>query len=116
MTSYLEDLRGKLAGAVDAAIIWDSTVPQFKELEAVEVPELTKHRENASAAVVTFTKQPQEALKFARYLSAPAAHLVVKLGQLRLNLIEQTKDIRRERIDLFVVCLVGRKVIQTGCL
>lgn len=58
-------------GAVDAAIIWDATVPQFKELEGVEVPELTKHRENASAAVLNFTTQPQEALKFARYLAAP---------------------------------------------
>lgn len=58
-------------GAVDAAIIWDATVPQFKELESVELPELTKHRENASAAVLKFSKQPQEALKFARYLAAP---------------------------------------------
>lgn len=58
-------------GAVDAAILWDSTVPQFKELEAVELPELTKHRENASAAVLAACTQPQEALKFARYLAAP---------------------------------------------
>jgi len=58
-------------GAVDAAIIWDATVPQFKELETVELSELAKHRENASAAVLAFTKQPQEALKFARYLAAP---------------------------------------------
>jgi molybdenum ABC transporter molybdate-binding protein len=58
-------------GAVDAAIIWDSTVPQFKDLETVELPELAKHRENASAGVLTFCKQPQEALKFARFLAAP---------------------------------------------
>ncbi len=57
-------------GAVDATFVWDSTVPQFKELEAVEVPELTKHRENASAAVLSFSAQPAEALKFARYLAA----------------------------------------------
>jgi molybdate transport system substrate-binding protein len=58
-------------GAVDAAILWDSTVPQFKQLESVELPEFTKHRENASAAVLAFCTQPQEALKFARYLAAP---------------------------------------------
>ena len=58
-------------GAVDAAIVWDSTVPQFKELEAVEVPELTKHRENASAALLSFCTQSPEALKFARYMVAP---------------------------------------------
>jgi ABC-type molybdate transport system substrate-binding protein len=58
-------------GAVDAGIVWDSTVPQFKELEVVEIPELTKHRENASVAVLSFCNRPTEALKFARYLSAP---------------------------------------------
>ncbi len=58
-------------GAVDATFVWDSTIPQFKELEGIEVPELTKHRENASAAVLAFSKQPAEALKFARYLTAP---------------------------------------------
>ena len=58
-------------GAVDAAILWDSTVPQFKGLEAVEVPELSSHAENASAAVLTACTQPAAALRFVRYLSAP---------------------------------------------
>lgn len=57
-------------GAVDAGIVWDATVSQFKELEAVEVPELTKHREHASVAVLSFCERPTEALKFARYLAA----------------------------------------------
>ncbi len=58
-------------GAVDAAIVWDSTVPQFKELAAVELPEFSAHREHASAAVLSFCEQPAAALRFARYLSAP---------------------------------------------
>lgn len=58
-------------GAVDAAITWDSTVPQFEGLEAVEVPEFRDHREHASVAVLSFTSQPPAALKLARYLSAP---------------------------------------------
>jgi molybdate transport system substrate-binding protein len=58
-------------GAVDAALVWDSVVPQFKELAAVEVAEFSKHRENASAAVLTFCTQPATALQFARYLTAP---------------------------------------------
>lgn len=57
--------------AVDAGIVWDSTVTQFKDIEAVELPELGKHRENASAAILSFAAKPSEALKFARYLSAP---------------------------------------------
>ncbi len=58
-------------GAVDAAIVWDSTVPQFKELEAVKLPELAKHEEFATAAVLSFGQQPAEAMRFARYLAAP---------------------------------------------
>jgi molybdate transport system substrate-binding protein len=58
-------------GAVDAAIVWDATVPQFAGLEIVKVPELAKHEEHATAAVLTSCQQPTEALKFARYLAAP---------------------------------------------
>lgn len=58
-------------GAVDAAIVWDSVVKQFEGLEAVDIPELSKHRENASAAVLTACQDPTAALRFARYLAAP---------------------------------------------
>ncbi|MDB6007027.1 MAG: Molybdate transporter substrate-binding protein [Prosthecobacter sp.] len=57
-------------GAVDAAIVWDSIVPQFK-LEIVTLPELAKHEEHATATVLRFSQQPAEALRFARYLTAP---------------------------------------------
>lgn len=59
-------------GAVDAAITYDSTVPQFKGLEKVEVPEFAMREEVASIAVLTFCEQPAAALRFARYLAAPA--------------------------------------------
>lgn len=58
-------------GAVDAAIVWDSTVPQFDGLETVELSELKDHRENASAAILTATTQSPLALQFARYLASP---------------------------------------------
>jgi molybdenum ABC transporter molybdate-binding protein len=58
-------------GAVDAAIVWDSTVNTFSGLEAVEVPELSVRIENASAAVLSFTGNSAATLRFARYLAAP---------------------------------------------
>lgn len=58
-------------GTVDAAIVWDATVPQFKSLVAVEVPELKDRMENASATVLAFSTHATAALKFARYLAAP---------------------------------------------
>ena len=58
-------------GTVDAAILWDATVAQFKGTEPVEAPELSPRIENASAAVLSFSAQPTAALRFARYLAAP---------------------------------------------
>ena len=58
-------------GAVDAAIVWDSVVPQFKGLEIVTLPELAKHEEFATAALLSFSKDSASALQFAHYLTAP---------------------------------------------
>ncbi len=58
-------------GAVDAAIVWDSVVPQFKGLEIAPLPELAKHEEHATATILSSCQQPAEALRFARYLTAP---------------------------------------------
>jgi molybdate transport system substrate-binding protein len=58
-------------GAVDAAIVWDATVTQFEGLEAVEIAEISGHREHASIAVLSACENPAAALRFARYLAAP---------------------------------------------
>lgn len=58
-------------GAVDASLVWDSTLPQFKGLEMVKLPELSKHEEKASATILASAASAPEALKFARYLAAP---------------------------------------------
>ena len=69
-------------GASDAALVWDSVVPQFVGLEEVKVPELSNHSEKASAAVLASAKSSAEALKFARYLAAPdkGGAIFAKLG------------------------------------
>jgi len=58
-------------GTVDAAIVWNAVTAQFKDTEAVEVPELSAHQENASACVLTFSHDPDATLSFAHYLVAP---------------------------------------------
>jgi molybdate transport system substrate-binding protein len=58
-------------GAADAALLWDSTVPQFEGLEKVELTELAGHVENASAAVLSSATSSADALRFARFLAAP---------------------------------------------
>ena len=58
-------------GALDAGIVWDSTVAQFPELEAVHVEIFDRHVEEASVAILKRSKFPNAALRFARYLQAP---------------------------------------------
>jgi len=70
-TTVTEVAQDVTLGAVDAAIVWDSTASQFQGLEAVSVPELNHCDESASAAVLETCTRPAEALKFARYMAAP---------------------------------------------
>ena len=58
-------------GAVDAAVVWDSTASQFAALEIVPVAEFAGAAETASVAVLAACAQPAAALRFARYLTAP---------------------------------------------
>lgn len=72
MKPTVTEIAGDLSlGTVDAAIVWDATVPQFKNTEAVDAPEFAQVSENASATVLSFSPQPAVALRFARYLAAP---------------------------------------------
>lgn len=57
-------------GAVDAAIIWDSMLPQFPEFSTVAAPELAGGVAHVHVAVLKSAKQPTAALRFARYLAA----------------------------------------------
>jgi len=57
-------------GSVDAAIVWDSVVPQFAGAEMVNVAEFEKLEENASVALLKSSKQPAEALRLAHYMAS----------------------------------------------
>lgn len=59
-------------GSVDAAIVWDSVVPQFTGTELVNVAEFEMLEENASVALLKSSKQPAEALRLAHYLASPS--------------------------------------------
>ncbi len=57
-------------GAIDAGVIWDATAKQYKELDFITVPVFSKSVKNITIGVLKYSKQPTEALKFLRYLSA----------------------------------------------
>jgi molybdate transport system substrate-binding protein len=58
-------------GTVDAAIIWDVTINQYPELEAIPLEGSENFIKNVTIGVMTESKHPAEALRFARYLTAP---------------------------------------------
>ena len=57
-------------GTVDAAIVWDTTAAQYSELTAITVPELDAGEVLVTVGIVTASKQPTAALRFARYAGA----------------------------------------------
>ncbi len=57
-------------GTVDAAIVWDVTIPQYERLEGVHVEPLSTASQTISIGVLMSTKQPARALHFARYIGA----------------------------------------------
>jgi ABC-type molybdate transport system substrate-binding protein len=66
-------------GALDAAVIWDSTASQFKGLEVITISGWSAFAEQAAIAVLSSCAQPAQALQFARYLASPqkgAAHFL----------------------------------------
>ena len=57
-------------GAVDAGIVFDVVLHDFDTLDAVEIPELANVQAHVSVAVLNSSRQPRQALHFARYLSS----------------------------------------------
>ena len=58
-------------GTVDAAIVWDVTVNQYDELEAIPIRGSEAFVKHVNVGVLTDSDRPAEALRFARYLAAP---------------------------------------------
>jgi ABC-type molybdate transport system substrate-binding protein len=63
-------------GAVDAGVVFDAVLHDYPTLEAIALPELADVQANVAIAVLKSSKQPQQALHFARYLAAQDKGLV----------------------------------------
>src|SRR5439155_13934810 len=57
-------------GAADAGIVWDAVAHQFPQLTVVRLPELSGITARVQAAVVKDSPHHQDAVRFARYLTA----------------------------------------------
>lgn len=57
-------------GAVDAGIVFDAVLHDYETLEAVALPELKDVQARIAVGVLKSSRQPRQALHFARYLAA----------------------------------------------
>lgn len=57
-------------GTVDAGVVWDATVRQYPELEAVPVPGWEARSQSVSVGVLRSARRPAAALRLARYMGA----------------------------------------------
>jgi len=67
----VHDLAGDLTlGAIDVAILFDTTVIQFKELSAIPIPDELNRPQDVTLGVLTRSAQPHLALHVARFIAA----------------------------------------------
>jgi molybdate transport system substrate-binding protein len=57
-------------GSADAGIVYDAVAVSYPELEVIRIPELASIQSDVAVAVTASTKNPRQALHFARYLGA----------------------------------------------
>lgn len=57
-------------GLVDAGIIWNALLPQYPELDRVDVPVFKKNHRKITAAFLTTSKNRDAAMKFVKYLTS----------------------------------------------
>ena len=57
-------------GVMDAAVVWNATVKDYPELEAVPLENSGPYRQSVFVTILKDSTQPTAALRFARYLSA----------------------------------------------
>jgi molybdate transport system substrate-binding protein len=76
MTTIAEVANSVKVGSVDAGIVYDAILHDYPSLEAVTIPELAPAKAQVAVAVLSTSKQQQQALHLARYLSAGDKGLV----------------------------------------
>jgi molybdate transport system substrate-binding protein len=57
-------------GTVDAGIVWDATTRQYSELDLISLPNADTFVKSVTSGILSFSKNPTAALRFARYMAA----------------------------------------------
>lgn len=87
-------------GSADATVLWDATVKQYPELEAVPGAHFGGSSSDVGIGILTFSRHPQAALRFARFLGAPE-HGTKLFQQHGFNAVEGDAWAERPEIVLY---------------
>ncbi|MEX0715245.1 MAG: substrate-binding domain-containing protein [Planctomycetaceae bacterium] len=96
-------------GSVDAGIVWDTTVAQYPDLEAIRAPELDAGMARIEVCVLASSESPTAALKFARYLTARDRGLEV-FREKRFETVEGDKWEEKPRLEFYIGSVNHRAV------
>jgi len=99
-------------GAVDAGIVFDAVLHNYDSLEAVELPELVAVQAHVAASVLTTSRQPRQALHFARYLSAQDKGLV-RYREFGFNPVEGDAWSEQPEVTLYAGSMLRPAIEQT---
>ncbi len=75
----VNELGNQLAlGGIDAAIVWDVTIPLFPQLEGIDAAGSIDHRTTITGGVLEMSRSPELADRFLRYLTGPEGRQVLE--------------------------------------
>lgn len=97
-------------GAVDATIIWDSTVAQYPEMKAISTPELDNGAVTLEVGVIANSKRAKDTLHFARYITARDRGQKV-FGEMGWEVIDGDKWVDRPELTFFYGA-VNRRALE----
>jgi molybdenum ABC transporter molybdate-binding protein len=117
-------------GAVDAGIIWDATAAQYDNLEVIRDPVFESAVMEICVAVTKSTRQPQKALRFARWLNSRIGNKVFRqygfesvegdLWELRPEITFFCGAVNRRAVDSIIKAFEQREgvainTVYNGC-
>jgi molybdenum ABC transporter molybdate-binding protein len=99
-------------GAVDAGIVFDAVLANYDTVEAVPLSELEGVEAHVAAAVLKSSRQPRQALHFARYLSARDKGLI-RYGELGFDPVEGDTWSEQPEVTLYAGSMLRPAIEQT---
>ena len=100
-TGTVNELTNNLKlNSIDVGIVWDAVAAQYPELDFINVPEFDSKPKNTTISILKSTKNSEQTLHFARYLSAKDRGLV-QFEKMGYTIVEGDKWSNKPEVNFF---------------